>query len=477
MDYVPTDITLYTPTSREFREAVLAMRPALVFEPYYRLYRRLLLYPKEGGDIIVSHHYLSKINKVHPKDFKSHDFLQAFKTDVLPGFEWSDYSYVEERARVVTCTGLCGEDYALLRLHYELKKSVLGENGIYLSSHRLDGYLEDDYSRAIADAARRSEDRKISAEARMIQSYHNGLPSSIFKRLVKPNIECAQAWLDANLEGEAKRQAQDILDLISVTPKPILTPSKAQGDFKAPAARLFEIRPRLGSIRSELRHILMRSPNVFEVDLQSSQLGILAALWSVPELTELLKGGMSIWEHLAQFLDAPKDALKRSLYGVCYGAGKAGLIEELEGQVPDPESFVEAFLAVPTVKLLWDARDRRLKEITDGKAGGEYLRDPLTGRAFYRAPHQELALEAQAVELAIISAVYHVQAEFPDEVTILLYQYDGLTIRFRRQAAVERLKRKIDASVEAEALRWGTETSLIWSPLLQNCTNPLTSLQ
>lgn len=477
---------LYSATTRHFREAALGLHPALANEVYYRLYRRLLRGSYDGKEIVLSKRYLGLISKQHVNDFSAVKLLKSFKRDVLSGFEYSDYRYVDGEARRVIETGLTEEDYRLWEtLHHGREADVLAETGEALTNSRLTKRLEEGYAALAKEADWLAEQYRIPYESWTILDHHNTLPASLFSRLVKPNLEDAQTWIDENLllDNAWKdasrwrdpaycryRQTQDTLDDIRLTPKPVLRPAAPDrdkaGNFKAPAARLFEMEPRLGSIKSELRHILMRGANVYEIDLQSAQLAILARLWSVPGLIRLLSNGESIWTHLGKCCGGSKDALKKALYSLTYGAGRERLLLELEGLAADPETFLDGFLAVPTIQELIEARDKRMSELTMGKAEGYYLKDPLAGEPYHRAPHRELALEAQAVELGIIFAVYEVQFYHGRDFQIILYQYDGLTLRFKRRASYTRLKGKIDEAVAKKAMEdWGVRASLSWTPL------------
>ena len=448
-----------------FREGLRDLYPGLGDEPAYWNMMGALTLPgfveKATGRIVIARAYLADIEgkteqfRKDPKSYSGERFLKRFKRDVLPDFEYSGWSYADGLARTVERAQLHPN---VSRLQEDLF-NTLG-NG-HIEKVSLDTGRR--ITRQVRADQRRHLLEHIAALPRgvgqNIVDYHNDLNVTAFTAKVRENMADAMAYvraMPAATETERRRRDQAMAHLIHIDqePKPYLR-SVERSD------RLYWVLPSLQSVQSEVRRILTRG--WYEYDLKSAHAAILAKLWGVSELTEVLTQG-SLWQHLADELEvdlpSAKDGIKEGFYALAFGAGNPMVKKSIEAETGDAD-LAERFLAAPLIKTLLKHRQRRVDEIKrDGGLVTHF------GNRIEVATNKEarsaLARETQAVELALIRPIYRLAPRFPatKTFTVMIYSFDGVTITYHRKDRIARLEQQIKEAVKKKADELGILTEL-----------------
>lgn len=430
---------------------------------------------KRTGNAIISATTLARVagrEKQHmARNFTaSTEVLEPFKRDVLPDFDYNEWSHYlasptpGRDARTVASPGL----------------GVLGAEEI--RARILEGYIKGDPQEHVRfddglkiTRQKRADRRKELTElvrslpatgSQRIVEYHLQLDPQTFVKKIKANKEAAFEHLVAEAESPSSRQAMNQLLFILEEPMPFLRPVPNSD-------RAFSTDPSLTTIRKDLRGLLTAGWD--EYDLRSAHLAIIASIWPVPELQEFLGGNESFWAYILRELGLPshhKEGIKEATYALAYGAGKARIKEILVDEVGEPD-IEKLFFEVPLIDVLFEARNARIQEIAN--AGGLttiFGEDvPAESRVEIR---QALAKQTQATEVALIEPIYDVAIQRND-LTVTLYQFDGITAHFRRKATKDSAERQIQDAVAEKAAELNILTDLEYQPPHVPMCKPLAS--
>jgi hypothetical protein len=234
--------------------------------------------------------------------------------------------------------------------------------------------------------------------------------------------------------------------------------------------RVFSIGNSILTLKSEIRHVLCGDWT--EVDLQSAHLALAAAEWGIPEISNFLRTGVSIWASLAQYLNMEltpvlKGFLKDYLYATVYGMGRKKLCEMIRKSEFEGTIHYSKIMAHPIIILLWEARNKRMAEIC--AAGGAkdifgrwipFDDDNVVG---YDAP-KCLAQANQAAELWLLYPVIGLVAgkdSTPHGALITLWQHDGFSFSPNREADRGMWIRRFQQAVQERADSIGAVTHLV----------------
>jgi hypothetical protein len=328
-------------------------------------------------------------------------------------------------------------------------------------------YLDGSGYSAAKARARRLEDIK-NAEAQLLdcehadqcRAYLNNRPPNLFTQIVEKNYPQALQAANSLQNEHVIEQQHRILRNIKSQPKPIYFPSG-----KERTVRLFTS-DGIPNLHGDIREAL--TEGWFEADLRCSQLAICAHLWEVADVQAFLANGENFWSNLLFFIGVPstqtksaKPIFKKAVYSICYGMkwghvkGTTALNLYGEGL---PIQWAGRFLEHPLVQSMLAARDVALGAILEcGGAWTPYEKwCPVNKERQARSIMAEIA---QAWELRLIYPAFAL-AETTRDFTIVLYQFDGLTIHFTRRA--DMWKRRITETVNEEIRNWGIQTTLEW---------------
>jgi hypothetical protein len=443
--------------TKEFREKVRAKYKGLDNNPaYWSLIRELIFKNNTYGShglILLQHEKLAGFNKKHPSNFNSGKFLQAFKHDVLSGFEYSDYQALD-KCRTVVNTGIDAEVYDWVKEMGD-KREVFFETGWKVNGKSIQACYQEDL-----EAIESVKHLIHCEEARYIENYHNSKTTHKFSSKVRANYNEASRLIETyrvtNEEDLYIVQKEVLRDIVNY-PMPLLRPT-----YKAD--RLFSYGSSLTTIKSEVRKVLTKGWT--EIDLKNAQLSIIAKLWDIPSLQDYLATGQSIWQYFYSALEIDKNykpALKTFVYSIAYGAGEDTLKKDFEQSCRNEglaldNGLVKKLFSLPLITNILQAQKKRLEAVK-----GKDIYTPL-GKIRSKKPTAKLALEAQAYEMLLIYEIYKL-AETTDKFEIMLYQFDGVSIDFRDERSKGYWIEKIKSAVEAKAKEFDFMTTVEFTEL------------
>lgn len=432
---------------QETRQQIAKLLPGLGDnQVYWRMISALLLNGssyRAGGRPYLSHKKLSTITGIDYSHLNSGELLAAFKRDVVPDIEWTDW-----QAPLYGTPGLARE--IIWDVPESLQEVLQEELSTIPTDRRV--YVDTGLSWS---PARRGEDvvsmRTLSQSlavgalttttARLL-TYMNGLPSNIFSKAWNAHRDEAYAVAET-LAPATRDSALRVLGSIFSVAQPFYQPA-------AHSVRVFGIGDTLLGLPREVRAVLTQDWHT--LDLRASQLAITARLWNVESVQEMLRTGTNLWQVLLASMDIPagmentvkNNVLKHLVYGLLYGASKATLLENLQ---QDSAAFnlvlSPDILKHPVLQEMMVARNHQLRLIRDAggalDAYGNWL--PMKGN-----PRSILAQVAQSHELYILEPVLEL-AETSHDVRITTWLHDGVTINLRRREE-EYIKRAVETVQE-----------------------------
>lgn len=226
------------------------------------------------------------------------------------------------------------------------------------------------------------------------------------------------------------------------------------------------------NVPREYRDEVFKGMGAISLDLKAAQLACLAVIYRCPELHAQLRSKDNWWtvilRHMFPLTSRPeaKGAVKGATYGGGYGERKSKTLGKMrtafrEQGIPPAEatSGVDEWISHPLTRALYAARDLTFAQIR--REGG--MTTPLGAWIACTArnrPRQVAAQAAQAVEQAIINAVYAVAEKVG--FWILQNRFDGLIILpypgvdpwdaiEAATAAVREVAQRLDVPTELEA--------------------------
>jgi hypothetical protein len=453
--------------SRDFRDLIGREFPGVHRNPaHWRMIDHLLLgtfRSNDTGKLLIDQSILASIEGkqalLEQRNYVGENYLIEFQSDVIPGFEWSEWDYEDSKCRTVIN----------LPLSIEIKEAVTSEiwqwNDRSDLVYMADGSKPTPAKRKLFREIDRCEALEESAragceDARRLLLYLNNLPTNKFARLLEylPSAyEAARAIGDEN-----KRSHQlAVLKVVSQEAKPLYQPS-SQGK----TVRIFPLTSSMLMLRKELRRVLTQEWH--EADLQNSQLAICAKEWDVPVAQKFLRSGGSVWPYLMRHMqleETPdnKAVLKTSLYSLMFGKTLDNLQAELMCEFQDTVT-VRLFFSCPLIEAMLNGRRRRTDEIK--KAGGAInAYDQWLSTKEYNT-RSILAQLAQATELKLLSPVINVATDHTDNngFSILLWQHDGFCWSPDRSKQGESWTNRLKEMVASQARQMGIITELIVGP-------------
>ncbi len=218
------------------------------------------------------------------------------------------------------------------------------------------------------------------------------------------------------------------------------------------SVRMFSIKASLSSISKEIRKVLCQG--MYEIDLQSSQLAILANELKAPKTLEFIEKSMnsevfeekSIWNNIEKYLkdnninyDKTEDKLrwKRAIYSICFGMSKSNLTTLLKTgfvfdsnrkyqKKPDPNARdFSILLNHPIFVELLSLRDNLINKIVEDGFAIDCF-----GKKYFISEHKPssiLSCLIQAKELDIVSVIFD-HAKSQRKYRVMVFQHDGFTM-------------------------------------------------
>ncbi len=469
---------LYSPTvSYEFRRLLGDHLPGLGHNPtYWRLTHYLLFGTRcdaDSGKLLLSAQTCASLEdsqaQLDARNYVAETLLTRYNRDVLrPSKQdliWSDWSYMNERCRVVQS----------LQWSEEVRQAVAAERRReWAASGRV--YVADGtaWSRAKqaaqTDARRKAARQQIScaqcADAHDLLEYTSNQPSNTYTHLLRNYDMVYRMAEQYDAQRRPKnpdhpgRQQADVLNAVRDHPQPFYSASEH-------TVRVFGIGETYLSLKKHLREALCH--DWIDLDLQSSQLAIVARQWHLSDVQALLDTGVSVWQWLLTAMvispdntDA-KGAVKKAVYSLVYGMGRRNVVSSLDAALGD--GFGERFFGISLVDSIYQAREEQQARVWE--AGG--MRDcygrwlPATSRAKgHSTPRSVLAQAMQASEMQLLAPIIHAAREQTGNrgFRLTAWQHDGVSITARRESENEKWVKNLQASVGHRAEQFGYATSL-----------------
>lgn len=441
----------------DFRNELLSLLPILKTNVAYRRMIEYLLFgtfiDKDTHQLIISQEIIAQIEgKPFNDRYVAETFLEAFKRDVLPDFEWSSWSM--DKARSVINNGLSPVIEALRM------KEMLTQHAKYV-------YFVDGDKPSKAKTIKERDKYRMNAlndiqrteteDARLLLDYMNNLPPHKFIKTVNKYIKDAyEAAIKLNARQVTIQQQIALLRTIEDIAQPFYQSSGEQR-----TVRVFGINESMLMLKKEVRRALTK--DWIELDLKSAHLAIFAYLFDITEVNEFLLSGEDIWDSLFEHFNLPyvsevKKLFKTALYSVVYGMPVANIKGNLTKELNKIRVFNagDTFVSHPIIKALITARDQAMKEIT-AKGGAATIYGKWLSTDDYTV-ESILSQLAQAVELKLLMPALHLAAANKTHFTITLWQHDGFSVSLEDNK--DYWIRRIQKVVKNEASRLGINTYL-----------------
>lgn len=308
----------------------------------------------------------------------------------------------------------------------------------------------------------------ITPLASKLQQYLNQLPTNRFSKIDKYIPSALDALWDKDPDGnyyvhpDTHFEQRLILDLIAEQPQPIYKPT-----LRGYTVRLFQLNSGLQGINSYLRGILTQ--DWIELDMQHAHLSIVATLWDIPELLQLLQTGANMWDLIIEDLNFPgsyvvvKSKLKSIMYSTLYGMSIANLKREVAAAFG--EDKVDAFFNQAIISIILKARKDRTDLLTKKKYYTTHLGKEVKPYAyrdedgFKSNLNSVISYEISEYEMLLLEPIFDLSIE-TQQFFITLYQYDGITIDVRDKSRKDSILKKIHSVFDKRAKELGIYTKL-----------------
>lgn len=445
-------------------------------EEHWNLFRVLAFNPfidRDTGAVRASAETIARatnnLSALRAGKFNAGAVLKHFINDIIPGIatllvddqgrEWSTSTWVirEDDSRYKKEDGKTRR--VLVNWPLEVKEIIQKEitkqytdEKVYISNgnKRNDG-KERGFTTIILDECQQEIEILNCKPAKEIADYLNNLPINSFTKL-SDNFDKALEVAD-KLEGHVKQQQLLILSTIMEAPKPFVRPSEKTD-------RLFGHGANITNLKKEVRKALTKG--WFEGDLKSAQLAIVATLWNIPEVLSFLETGKSFWSDVLSHLGVSEEAkgiVKDHTYGVIFGMSKERLVEEMNAGLKkfNIEKGGNLFLSHPIISALLKARGAYIsKVLSEG-----YIVDAFHSKFEINKSNvlSLVARQAQSYEMALIHPVFEL-AKTTEDFSIVLYQFDGVSIKFHNKKRQGTWLELIELAVKKKACELGIFTSL-----------------
>lgn len=445
--------------STVFHKAAFKHFPILKENSEYRSFFWYLCFGAEfdndTGKLRLCRNTIANLLGEEPNNFRSGDFMQRFRKDVLgeKNFLWHG-SYQKHCRRVAQLS--FGEFDA--RLSAELEGRFDRSDWVYLDGSKVTARK----ARKVRAAERGIANSRAAygSEALFIQKYLNSLPPNLFSTNLRNNHRRTLQFVVEGFKGADRQRELRILRHIECQPQPFYGATPKEN-----TVRLFSY-AHIPQFRREVRKVFTKG--WIEADLKCAQLAICSGLWKVDSVLEFLHRNGNIWEYLYAYLDIPKElhaaakpALKEALYSVCF-CMKAVRVRSLLARnlVKNGvnREYARHFLFIPFIRDVLMARKEALHRVESDR-GAETCYGKVLQLSDKLQARDILAQVAQSWEMKLIYPAFPLTADNP-YCKIMVYQFDGFTAQFTRRP--EAWATRIKDAVDARAKEFGFPTSLQW---------------
>ena len=479
--------------SKELTECIYKHYPNLANSTAYRkLFLHLMFGRIHEGYVLISREVVAScegyFHLVKQRNYNASKFLNEFQATIGLPLQIKTYSYAENKARL-----------ALPKFVKEVEENLITEVSNTLLGNSQDMYnfiTGKKMTPKTLTSIKKELDEEVklfynsaSEEALPLLEYLNNLPTNIFTSKVnetRPLVIETLLKLESSEVNPKLKVAKDIqlrqieaslLMCIYELPKPYYKPSSA-----GRTVRIFPHNQSMLQLHKSLRKVMCKGWT--EYDLVSSQLAIVAKLWSITLVEDFLKSGNHIWTELFTHLGKDylllkeqnqtyfnnlKGLLKESLYSLIYGMKKSALLAKLTVgfRKLGINKKGEFLFTHPIIAALYESRELKLAQVlSDGKLVMSWYNNKVlllegsTLKEKQRSVKSLIAQEAQLMEMLLITPVFDLAKESKGNFTITLLQHDGLTIRFKDNFYKSVWDTRIKEVVRLQALKYQVITEL-----------------
>lgn len=453
--------------SKQFRDWVLYLYPALEESPEYLAFMQHLLftgwYSETTGRILIPADTIADCMGMSDQykqgncrgEYSTERFLERFKRDVLSEFQWTGYHAGKGLVREVKELGIVREvlverDRELSTPAAELEERVYFLDGVRFSAKQ-------------QTLTRKAQEREKPAFGEVepcsvsvkLMDYMNAVPSKIFSSVVR-HMPQAYRYARAIENDQARILALKELHIIEDQPKPFYK-------YVDNSVRIFSRTYSLTTVDGDIRTIL--TPDLIELDLKSSQFAIVSKTWDIPELYGFLSAGGSIWSELLEHMGLGpewKPTIKKAGYSTVFGEERKNTLAKLIAAGVPPEA-AKRFHTHRFMKEVLRIREIQLSDIRGNNGAFDCF-----GRWLSLNPKKKgrsvLAQLAQAVELWLLETVIDLAIEearkAKPEFRIVLWQHDGFSIWVRQKSRRDLWIRRLQEAVRLRAMEMDIPTML-----------------
>lgn len=403
--------------------------------------------------------------------YRSRDFLERFKDQVMPNYEWTEANHLQGKCRAVVPVF---PSEILKAIEAEITQTPDANERVYFVGGQKfsSSSMSKDIEREIEEAQLHITE-ETPAMVVEIMNYMNSLPSNRFTKVVS-HIDEAREVARSYFNPKVRNSQLMVLESIRDQPKPIYAPTYSKN-----TVRLFSVSSSLQSLKSSIRSVM--TPAWYELDLRNAQLAIVSTLWDVPYIRKYMLAGKSAWDEfvtlaLGNYNASPgiradlKRVIKELVYSIVFGMSDMGhrinYQRELNYLRVDSEAY-QRVMSHPLLQEVLLARNKQLYRRIGHTVIDSFKRprlivadNPNEAKGEIKA-RTYLAQQAQETEMQLVYPVFEL-AKQTKAFTVMLYSFDGLSIHFRDKRRITYWQKVIARAVQAKAKELGIPTGVEW---------------
>lgn len=298
----------------------------------------------------------------------------------------------------------------------------------------------------------------------------NQLPSNYFYSQLARNFDAIQKYAKSQ-ESLFQKHILRLLRTLYRSPVPQYRTKHGY--------RIFAAGHSIQSMPSAMRPILM--PKCIELDLRAAQLAIVSKLWDLKTLRAALEYE-NVWEELMITVQFPpgsishKKLLKKSIYSFVNGMKRTDMARALSGnaakegvQIQSSSRVIKRLFGSPILAGIEEARSRAYQEIEDNGGAEDafglwHSSDGLNSHLTFRDIKSVFSRVCSSYEFALLepaaSAIIEAQNTTKPQVSLVLWQHDGFSIRVAQKKRHPLHIKKLQSLVLHRAEQLGIPTSL-----------------
>lgn len=472
--------------SRDFRELILDEFPVLGRHEHAWHYWGILQYLMfstfednvyEADDfdadksdyncIVTPYDVVAGIMGVHPKSkgFSAEECLYNFSSDVAP-LDIKGHRYKEGTARSVKLILPPHVEAALNQEHERISESDESDMVCFRTGESASRRKKKEWLQEYEDHQIEMAELPTDHPAYELGQFLITQPQKTFNDVVSrnlPDVKQAASTMPTQTEAQRSSRKWNLKVLYGLKDYHRQRYVKVDG-----SPRIFAQGPSVNHLSRELRRMCFRGE--IELDLKACQLAIVARLWGIPALQDLLESGKSIWQYFADIVRLPveqcKSILKTTIYSIVFGMNpyhaRRNLARGTKRDAGIGNHLALKFFIHETIKALLEARTNQLNQI--GARGGAEDAYGTWRNTENKSAHERrsiLAATVQSYEMQLMLSILPVLQK-AKQAYLMSWLHDGVTLRLtdptHRQYQIRQMQQAVSRT--AAALRIATELEI-----------------